>query len=185
MLRTLSCSTLIVAALAGCGGGAGHQPPSVPPPVEAAQADALQAPSAPEPAPAKSLVATTQIVPGAGEGFETADEYTRQFYAGELDRLFQKFSSEMRTVMTLEQLRQNRARFTEQFGPEVAVVHRESQADGEHRAFMRWARFEKREEVIGVEWILRGDGEIAGFFVRIATPPERSTASPPAGPAGS
>ncbi|MBW2278159.1 MAG: hypothetical protein JRF63_11740, partial [Deltaproteobacteria bacterium] len=39
----------------------------------------------------------------------------------------------------------------------------------EFRAFARWAHFEKTDEIIEVQWILRlSSDEIAGFYVRPA-----------------
>jgi hypothetical protein len=183
MIRLASCLLLLV-ALAGCGAEGSHEQASTaPPPIEQAAAPPAPEPTAPTPpptpaptpVPSGSLVATAKILPGSGEGFEAADEYTRQFHAGELDALFKKFSSEMKTVMTIEQLRQNQLLFTQQFGPEVLVVDRESKTEGEHRAFMRWARFQKRSEVVGFQWILNADDTIAGFFVHVAKPPEAPT----------
>jgi hypothetical protein len=181
MLRSGSWLAMAV-VFVGCGGGSGHQLTSAPPPVEAPSppsAPSVPQPAAPAPPPSEPIAGSARVY--AGEEFEVADEYTRLFYAGELDRLFGRFTDEMKTALPLEQLRQNRAAFNEQFGRELAVVHRESQVDGEHRAFMRWARFQKSQEVVGVQWILREDDTIAGFFVRLAPRPTDQPAKQPGG----
>ena len=38
--------------------------------------------------------------------------------------------------------------------------------DGNYRSFVRWARFERYDGVIGIQWVLRDDDSIAGFWVK-------------------
>ena len=57
-------------------------------------------------------------------------------------------------------------RFTE----EVEVVAEDAAVRGEYRGFVRWARFDKHDGLIEVQWILRPDDTIAGLFVRPAKP---------------
>jgi hypothetical protein len=101
-------------------------------------------------------------------GIETANNYTRMFYDGELEKLHSKFSDEMKTVLSLDELTERRAQFAAQFGAESEVIHQESKIDGEFRAFVRWVRFENYPDIVGIEWILRKDDSIAGFYVRPA-----------------
>jgi hypothetical protein len=55
------------------------------------------------------------------------------------------------------------------YGKETRVIAEDSQQNEEFRAFVRWAHFEKTDEIIEVQWILRlSSDEIAGFFVRPA-----------------
>lgn len=165
MIRFLLVALSILACLA-CGGDESPTQPETKP------AESGSAPEpAPEPAPGdgKVVVARPQIVTQV-RGIEVANEYTRKFYAGELKELYDKFSDEMRTVLPLPQLTTRQAEFSTQFGPETKLVHEESKMDGGYRAFVRWARFEKYDGVIGVQWILRKDDTIAGFFIRPAQP---------------
>lgn len=157
----------------GCGG----EPPSATPEITPAPpAPAAAAAAGGEPGLPRREAATAKLGP-AIPGSDVADEYTRQFCAGELRELFGKFSDEMKTVLPFDQLEAQQAQFREQFGRETQLIHRESKVEGDHRAIVRWARFENYDGVIGVEWILRNDDDaIAGFFVRPAqseTPPPK------------
>lgn len=174
---------LSIIVWAGCSG-----PPSGEASAAAAPAAAAPAPApAPQGATGPSGGAQTGAAPQTGlpddlrvtshiapqiPGSEVADRYTHLFYDGELAKLFAKFSDEMKTDVPLAQLEQNHAKFVAQFGNEATVVHRESKEEDGYRAFVRWSRFEKYDGVIGIQWILREDDSIAGFYVRSAQPQE-------------
>jgi len=120
--------------------------------------------------------ATTKPVPElAVPGIETVREYTAQFYNGELESLFLKFSDEMQSVVPLDQLTGLHENVKAQYGEEVSVVHEDVQLKGDKRGFVRWANFDKTKEIIEVVWILNEDDTIAGFFIR---PAKRPTGSP-------
>jgi GNAT superfamily N-acetyltransferase len=93
-------------------------------------------------------------------------EYTKYFYDGDLERLQGLFTDEMKQQLTLEQLVALRRRVESEYGNEIAVLGEETQTKGKYRGFVRWARFDKHPGPIEVQWILREDDSIAGFFVR-------------------
>jgi hypothetical protein len=106
--------------------------------------------------------------PGADPRFERVRAYTEQFYRGDLDKLYERFSPEMRSTLPLDRLRALRAQVAERYGKEVAVLGEDSQVKGEYRGFVRWARFDRYDGVMEVQWILRNDDSVAGLFVRPA-----------------
>jgi len=151
--------------LLGCGGAERETPEPSPGPETPGEPDRgeLQAPSRP------LGEFQISITPAQGAGLETVREYTRMFYAGELDRLHERFSPEMRSdVMPLDKLRELREFVRRTYGDETEVVGEDSQTKGDYRGFARWARFSAHEGVIEVQWILRPDDSVAGFFVRPA-----------------
>ncbi len=170
MIRFLLAVLSTLACLACGGDESSTDVARQPAPEPAPQTRPAEPGSAPPPAPGPGkVVARAQLVSQV-RGIEVANEYTRKFYASELKELYSKFSDEMKTVLPLERLATRQAEFSTQFGPESKVVHEESKMDGGYRAFVRWARFEKYDGVIGVQWILREDDTIAGFFIRPAQP---------------
>jgi hypothetical protein len=153
---------LHVALATGCGGREDAPAPQSPAPSPAPAPAPAIPPAIPPAGPA------AEPGPGAPRGADVADRYTQMFYAGELDALYARFSDEMKAVLPRTLLTERQAQFLAQFGRETGLVHRESKVEGEYRSFVRWARFEKQEGVIGVQWILRADDSIGGFFVRAA-----------------
>ena len=55
------------------------------------------------------------------------------------------------------------------FGKETSVIGEETQTKGDRRGFVRWARFDKTDEIIEIQWILRPDDAVAGFFIKPAS----------------
>ena len=109
----------------------------------------------------------------------TAARYTEMFYRGELDLLFAHFSKEMQEeVLPLERLAAMYEHVVGEYGAEQRVLGVDSQTKGEYRAFVRWAEFDKTEEVIEVQWILRKDDEIAGFWIRPARKSRNAVVTP-------
>ena len=139
--------------LAGCSGEA--HVPAEPPLVETPTSPA---PLAPTPAPAADFAK-----------YAAAQRYTGMFYRGELDLLVESFSDEMREeILPPDQLSALYERVITEYGTETRVVGVDSKTKGEYRAFVRWALFDKTEDVIEVQWILRENDRIAGFWVRPA-----------------
>ncbi len=152
--------SLLFLVCAGCGSDA----PEPAADDDDAPATLPQAPTRPAPPMSRARIAPEV------DGLEVALAYTSKFYSGELDGLFAEFSDEMKAIMPLEQLEQNHAEFAEKFGREIEMVYEESKIDGDQRSFVRWARFENHDGVIGVQWILHPDDSVAGFFIRPAEP---------------
>ena len=90
------------------------------------------------------------------------------FYEGKLDLLHAKFRQEMRDVVPLEQLNLMFEHAVTTYGEETRVIAEEKEIKDDYRGFVRWAYFDKTEEVIEVQWILKSNDEIAGFFIRPA-----------------
>ena len=70
----------------------------------------------------------------------------------------------------------------ENFGQEIGVIAEDSSTRGEFRGFVRWARFDETDEVIELQWILRANDEVAGFFIRPAARKESGRDSNPTPP---
>jgi hypothetical protein len=58
------------------------------------------------------------------------------------------------------------------------VIAEDSQVKNDYRGFVRWARFDKTDAIIEIQWILRPNDEIAGFYIRPAQKEIRGEASP-------
>ena len=160
--------------LCGCGGSEPEAPEQTAPSPTAGPT----ASAAPDPTPPPIGDVQVSIVPLAPAGIDGADlvrEYTRMFYAGELEKLFEKFSPEMREdILPLDKLRALREQVRSQYGEEVQVLGEDAQTKGDYRGFARWARFSKRDDVLQLRWILRPDDSVAGFQVMPAqNPPPR------------
>jgi len=100
--------------------------------------------------------------------------YTQLFYDGKLDELYDHFSAGMREVLPREDLEQLRRHTLETYGHETKLLGEEAAARGEFRAFVRWARFDKHDGIMEVQWRLRPDDSIAGFLIRPARKPDEA-----------
>ena len=158
--------------LCGCGGSAPEAPEQAAPPAPSGP----NASAAPDPTPPPISDVQVSIVPQAPagiEGTELVREYTRMFYAGELEKLIEKFSPEMREdILPLDKLRTLRDELRSQYGEEVQVLGEDAQTKGDYRGFARFARFSKNDAVIQLRWILRPDDSVAGFQVMPAQKPQ-------------
>lgn len=114
------------------------------------------------------IVAIDPDYPGVRRARQLAAvyEYTRLFYDGELGRLYAHFSDEARAALPLEQLAALRERMVAQYGREVRILREDAQTRGEYDGFVRWARFDRYDGVIELQWILSGDDTVAAFFIR-------------------
>jgi hypothetical protein len=152
---------LSIVAPVGCSGNAQEPEPAtqdeaargIPGPTSAT-------PPATPPAPLRQPVDPAEVAAVA--------EYTRMFYEGRIEALHAKFSEEMQGVLSLEQLTAMYRNAVDNYGKETQVLAEDSDVKGDYRAFVRWARFDKTEEVIELQWILRPDDAIAGFYIRPA-----------------
>lgn len=162
---------VLVGTLAAC-----STPPSPPadPAVPAPSATASSVAAAKEIAAPPAAAPEPDLVP---PGLRAADptalalvrEHTARFYRGETDLLYDQFSSELRQVLSLEQLSTLHEYVGQNFGKEIRVLAEDAQSNDEYRAFVRWARFDKIDEVIEIRWTLRrDDNSIAEFWIRPA-----------------
>ena len=58
------------------------------------------------------------------------------------------------------------------------MIGEDSAVKKDYRGFVRWAQFDKTDQVIEIQWILRPNDEIAGFFIRPAQKELRGEGSP-------
>jgi hypothetical protein len=174
-MKRVLINTLLLAVAAGCSGEA----PAEPAPDAEVAATSL---------PAKTSVAADKGSAALGppaprpaedsEQFATVRRYTAMFYRGELEQLFENFSDEMREVVPREQLSAIHEHAVTNFGQETSVIAEDSAVKNDYRGFVRWARFDKTDAIIEIQWILRPNDEIAGFFIRPAQKEIRGEAGP-------
>lgn len=180
--RALPCAVLLAAACAG---------PAEPPPAAPAAAASGPEPAAldlrphelsaaPAPAPA-AMPAVPPPAPGQrdlppGEvpaaTLALVRGYTQRFYDGDLAYLFGRMSPQLRGEITLPRLTAMREHMLKHYGREVRVLQERAAVNRDYRGFVRWAEFDGTTEVIEVQWYLRADDAIAGFFIRPARKPD-------------
>jgi hypothetical protein len=170
-MRRAYAILLLLAVATGCSGEPSEAEAAVPDvaveptgtslPSEAPDVDGLtpQAATAPPVAPAPEP---------EPPGLAAVREYTEMFYRGELDPLFDRFSEEMREVLPRERLGALYDHAVKEFGREARIIGQDAQTKGDYRAFVRWARFDGTRDVIEIQWILRPDDTVAGFYIRPA-----------------
>ena len=169
MIRRVGSAALLLVLAASCSGdsrptgeaGQAQVAPAAPPQAPAAVPSPAP-PSVPLTPPAPTKPALDPQVAALGH------RYTEMFYQGELDLLYQKFSDEMRGVLPLDKLSALYENAAKTYGKQSVVIAEDSKANESYRGFVRWARFDKTDEVIEIQWILRPDDTIAGFFIRPA-----------------
>ncbi len=106
---------------------------------------------------------------------QQGSEYTERFYRGEIDLLYDEFSPGLRQELSLEQFSTIHQYVGETFGTQLQIVREDVATSDEYRAFIRWARFDKTEQIIEIRWTLRRDDDsIAEFWIR---PAQAETAS--------
>jgi murein DD-endopeptidase MepM/ murein hydrolase activator NlpD len=171
-LRSTHIAVAVIAAVACISVGAwsaaflAAQEPPAPPP--AAGAPALPSvPVLPE-APERGAGGPGGVVgDAAAAAKDLGRRYTEWFYAGEMDRLWQRFSPEMRKLFaSAEQVRAFRQQVLVQVGQEQEVLDERVTSEGGNQIYVRTARFSGTPQPIVVTWGLAGDGAILGFSVR-------------------
>jgi hypothetical protein len=127
---------------------------------------------------------TSAAAPADSAGNDGADavaasqgrEYTRWFYDREFDKLWAKFSPEMRrTFATPAELATLAGRTVEGFGAEQGGAVESVTREDSVRVYTRKSRFERSPDSVMVQWTVRPDGTVTGFVIRPA--PDDSTAS--------
>jgi hypothetical protein len=103
----------------------------------------------------------------SGPAVEQGREYTRLLYARDYDRLWGRFSPDMRrTFATAADLSAFAERTVDVLGPERgAVEEKVTQQDGV-QVYSRTAAFEKAPGRVLVQWTLADSGIVTGFFIR-------------------
>ena len=126
------------------------------------------------------------VVAGSGAQAQVADsvalergrELTNLFYDGDMDAVVALFDDTMREAIGgPDGLSAFRQQITDQLGAETEVSNEEIIAQGEHRVYVRTARFEKFGGPINVVWAFDTAGRVAGFQVRPAQAPQQPAPS--------
>jgi hypothetical protein len=98
---------------------------------------------------------------------ETGRQYTSWFYKGEIERIWEHFSPEMKKAIgSVEALRTFRTQVESQLGTETSILSEKVSPVDSFQVYTRKAKFSKAPMTIVVEWALNSDGTVAGFFVR-------------------
>jgi hypothetical protein len=174
-VKRFLANALLLAVVAGCSGEAPAEPTpaaegsatSIPAETPVAADEVSRSPGQPAPRP-----------PVDPEAFAAVHRYTAMFYRGELDALFESFSDEMQGIVPREQLSAVHEHAVTNFGKEIRVIAEDSAVKNDYRGFVRWAQFDKTDQVIEIQWILRPNDEIAGFFIRPAQKERRGEGDP-------
>jgi len=138
-----------------------------------AQTSPPPAPSGtPAPNPAQTPAPTSAPIPAAApaaspDAKALGRSATAQFYARELDPLWERFSKNMKNgFKAKDQLRAFREQVEAQAGTETAVVDEAASLQGEFAVYVRTARFSKVPVPVIVQWAFNAQGEIDGFYVK-------------------
>ena len=102
------------------------------------------------------------------EALDHVRELTERFYRGEMEQLHGTFSDGLKEVLSLDQMHQLHRHVAETYGKETQIIAEETKTSNDYRGFVRWARFDKTEDVIEVRWTLKPDDSIAEFWIRPA-----------------
>ncbi len=97
---------------------------------------------------------------------ELGRAYTKDFYRGELNRLYAKFSPQFQESMTIEELRTFRHNVSSQFGVEREVISEKIIPKGAFLIYVRRSRFAKYDGAVELIVALRGSNLIAGMTMK-------------------
>ena len=123
--------------------------------------------------PALAFVLATCTPPKAqpnGEFVEHGRQYTAWLYGSEYNKLWDRFSPEMRqTFGSVGDLATFASRALTQLGPERRLVDESVQDADPVVVYTRDASFDKSRQRMLIEWSLARDGAVTGLVVRPAT----------------
>ena len=102
---------------------------------------------------------------------EAGREFTRMFYAGQFERLWERLSEGQRREQgSVEGLSKFRATVRELVGEEVKVLGEEVTGAGGQEVYVRQVRYEKSAEPFELKWTIDGRGRISDFSIRPSRP---------------
>ena len=134
----------------------------------AAKTPETSVPSSPSVNSVAQRAATPRPAPDAAM-LAKVHEYTERFYRGEIDLLYDEFSPGLKQELSLERFSTIYEYVGENFGVETQIIEEDAAANDEYRGFVRWARFDKTDEIIEIRWTLRrDDNSIVEFWIRPA-----------------
>lgn len=97
----------------------------------------------------------------------TGRQYTSWFYAGEVARVWERFSPEMKSAIgSLDKLALFREQVKAQVGEEERVLDEKVTSAGEAEIYLRTVKFRGASTPVDVQWTLTRDGTVIGFFIR-------------------
>ena len=97
-------------------------------------------------------------------------QYTQWFYGQEFERLWDRFSPEMKqTFPTAAELARFAGTTVTELGPEQGTPTEEVVEQESVTVYTRLASFERAPQPVLLQWTLARDGRVTGFVVRAAT----------------
>lgn len=100
---------------------------------------------------------------------ESGRTYTEWFYGQDFDRLWARFSPEMkRTFPTAAELARFASETVTELGAEQGAVEERVSRQDTITVYSRTASFARARERMLVEWTLARDGSVTGFVIRPA-----------------
>ena len=116
---------------------------------------------------ATSASVSADAAAGDAAATDRGREYTRWFFDREFDKLWAKFSPEMRrTFATSGELAAFAGRTLEGFGPEQGAAVESVSREDSLRVYTRKSRFEQSPDSVLVQWTVTTDGTVTGFVIR-------------------
>jgi hypothetical protein len=113
------------------------------------------------------LAACTPKAQPDGEFVEHGRQYTAWLYGSEYNKLWERFSPEMRqTFGSVADLATFASRALTQLGPERRLVDESVQNADPLVVYTRDASFDKSRQRMLIEWSLAKDGAVTGLVVR-------------------
>jgi hypothetical protein len=98
---------------------------------------------------------------------EKGRAWTKQYYEGDFQTVWSKFSSELRREFpNADSLRVFHRKMQEDFGAELEVSTETTHSLGDSKVYSRVTRFEKTSLPVLVQWTVDSRGQVAGLVVR-------------------
>lgn len=121
-----------------------------------------------------SAAALAQAAPAPLDVQATGRELTRQFYAGEIDKIWARMSPQMKKALgdDPDGLRAVQLQIKSQLGAEREVVSEHVYPAAEYLVYQRLVLYTKLDLPFNAQWTLDSKGGVGGFFVLKATPAE-------------
>lgn len=120
------------------------------------------------------VIGGTRLVRTIAPEWETVEALTMEFYSGDLDALYDKFSADYKTEFSRRQLGELHDLMRAEYGEEIEVLASRKEEKQGYQAFFRASRFSSDERIIEVAFVLDANGAISG----LAVTPDRSGATP-------
>jgi hypothetical protein len=98
---------------------------------------------------------------------ELGRQFTQWFFAGEDQKLWEKFGPQMKEAMgAVANLPGFRDQVATQLGEETAVTEETTMEAQGYKIYLRTSTYSKMDGPILTQWTIAEDGTIGGFFIR-------------------